>query len=171
MATITWSGLGGDTSFSTPGNWIGDVPPGAGDFVVIPAGATIDAASQTVDSLSTGTGAVLTVDGGNSFTMTNGTGVGINAGTIAVADNANLQLGGTVDNTGTISLNSAGDSTRLMLDSGTITLTGAGAVVMSDNPNNQIRGQGGIGGVTLLNQGNTISGAGLIGIGEGSTSL
>jgi hypothetical protein len=37
MASITWSGLGGNTFFGTPGNWIGNVAPGAADLAVITA--------------------------------------------------------------------------------------------------------------------------------------
>ncbi len=37
-ATRTWTGAGGDTNVSTPGNWQGSVAPGDGDDVVFPSG-------------------------------------------------------------------------------------------------------------------------------------
>jgi hypothetical protein len=38
-ATKTWSGLGGDANWMTPGNWMGGVAPVANDDLVFPAGA------------------------------------------------------------------------------------------------------------------------------------
>ena len=63
-----------------------------------------------------------------------------NAGTMAVSDGAMLPLSGTIDNTGTIALNSTGDPTELQLIGDGITLEGGGQVVLSDNDADMIVG-------------------------------
>ena len=83
-----------------------------------------------------------------------------NPGTMAIGDGAILPLGGSVDNSGTIALNSAGDKTELVL-SGGVTLEGGGAVTLSDNTGNAIVGNGAA--TTLTNLDNTITGAGRLG--------
>ena len=92
-----------------------------------------------------------------------------NAGTMAVSDSAVLPLGGTIDNTGTIALNSTGDQTELQIIGGGITLEGGGQVVLSDNNANMIVGT--TSASTLTNVDNTISGAGQIGTGDGTLTL
>ncbi len=85
----------------------------------------------------------------------------LNAGSMTIGDGATLPLGGTIDNTGTIALNSIGDGTELVVLSDGITLQGGGTLALSDNTANAIVG----GGVetTLTNRDNTILGAGRIG--------
>ena len=84
-----------------------------------------------------------------------------NAGTMAIGDGATLPLGGTVDNSGTIALDSAGGKTALVVPSGGITLEGGGEVTLSDNNGNAIVGGGAD--TTLTNLDNTIGGAGRLG--------
>ena len=84
-----------------------------------------------------------------------------NAGTMAIGDGATLPLGGTVDNTGTIALNSTGEGTELVVLSDGVTLQGGGTVTLSDNTENAIVGSGVD--TTLTNLDNIISGAGRIG--------
>ena len=57
-----------------------------------------------------------------------------NAGTMAVSDGAMLPLGGTIDNTGTIALNSTGDVHRASDRRRRLTLEGGGQVILSDSP-------------------------------------
>lgn len=45
LATDTWTGLGVDTNWMTPGNWSGNAAPVAGDSLIFPAG--VPSASQT----------------------------------------------------------------------------------------------------------------------------
>jgi hypothetical protein len=85
-------------------------------------------------------------------------------------DNDNIYLQGTLDNAGTLWLDSNGDSTSLILEGTTNTLTGGGTVLLSDNPNNRIFGAGGTTD-TLINVNNTIEGAGQIGINNGNNPL
>ena len=94
---------------------------------------------------------------------------------LLVNDGTTLSIGDTLTNTGTIMLASAGGATDLLLQSlfdnaplhsttRTITLLGDGSIILSDNPANLIGPTRSTD--TLINQGNTISGAG--GIGGGS---
>jgi autotransporter passenger strand-loop-strand repeat protein len=84
-----------------------------------------------------------------------------NAGDMTIGDGATLPLGGTVTNTGTIALNSAGEETDLVLLSGGVTLQGGGEVTLSDNAGNAIVGSGAD--TTLTNFDNIVSGAGRLG--------
>jgi hypothetical protein len=64
----------------------------------------------------------------------------ISAGTaISISDGQSLIMDGTINNQGTISLNSTGTTTQLIVPLGSVlTLTSGGTVVMSDNANNWI---------------------------------
>ena len=90
------------------------------------------------------------------------TGVTDNTGALLVNDGATLPLSGTVDNTGTITLASTGDTTKLLITD--VTLQGGGHVILSDNSQNIITGTSAD--ATLTNVDNTISGAGHLGDGQ-----
>jgi hypothetical protein len=85
-----------------------------------------------------------------------------NKGLLNVTNNTNLGLVGTINNTGTIQLASAGLTTSVSLFSQSATLTGNGQFLMSDSPANELIGN--LQSRTLVNNGNTISGSGQIGI-------
>ena len=59
---------------------------------------------------------------------------------MVVSDGAVLPLGGTIDNTGTIALNSTGDETELQIIGDGVTLQGGGQLTLSDNAENIIFG-------------------------------
>ena len=59
---------------------------------------------------------------------------------MAVSDGAMLPLGGTIDNTGTIALNSSGDQTELQIIGDGVTLEGGGQLILSDSSANIIVG-------------------------------
>ena len=88
----------------------------------------------------------------------------INSADMTIGDGAILPLSGTIDNTGTIALNSTGDETDLQLIQSGATLHGGGQIVLSDSDVNVISGTSS--NVTLDNEDNTISGAGQLGNGE-----
>ena len=111
------------------------------------------------------------------FTATDGTGSGHNAGTIIVRNNiitgplgqlfsttATLDIGGTFDNTGTISIDEKpkvlgvldADQRANLEITGATMLTGGGSVILSDLKANTIYGQNSC--VVLTNVDNTISG-------------
>jgi hypothetical protein len=87
-----------------------------------------------------------------------------NPGTMQIGDGSYLPLSGTINNTGTIQLNSTGEETDLQLIEHGIALTGTGHVVLSDRAENVISGTSAD--VTMTNVDNTISGAGQIGNGK-----
>ncbi|HSV77930.1 MAG TPA: Ig-like domain-containing protein, partial [Ramlibacter sp.] len=87
-----------------------------------------------------------------------------NAGTMTLADGSMLPLSGTINNTGTIALNSEGSYTLLQMIQHGVTLQGGGSVVLSDSDGNVISGS--VGPVTLRNVDNAISGAGQLGAGN-----
>jgi hypothetical protein len=88
------------------------------------------------------------------------------SGSVQVAGGARLVLAGAISNTGTIGLNSTGSQPLAI--HGSVTLQGGGHVTLSDNSNNSIVAD--VGGSTLTNVNNIISGAGTIG-GNGDQKL
>src|SRR4029077_6426458 len=84
-------------------------------------------------------------------------------GTYQGSNNSTTFLNGTINNSGTILLNSTGNFTDLRIADGTM-LTGGGSVILSDSPNNRIYGTLNSGAETLTNVNNTISGAGQFGV-------
>ena len=87
-----------------------------------------------------------------------------NTGTMSIGDGAMLPLGGTIDNTGTIAIDSTGDESDLEILVRGATLQGGGQVVLSDNSQNIVFG--GDPSAILTNVDNTISGAGQLGNGQ-----
>ncbi len=133
----TWN-ISGNGNWSTSGDWNpAGAPNSTGTNVCITNGAstvTLDI-SPNIASLQVGSG-----------------------NTLAIADNTALKVNGSsIINNGSITLNSAGKATSLVINSsGTVTLSGTGTVTLGNNTNNQINGPNA---GTLLNQ-QTIQGAG-----------
>ncbi len=92
-------------------------------------------------------------------------GLTISAGsTVATPNNTTTTLAGTITNNGTITLNSVGNGTSLLL-SGNVTLNGTGTLALSNNVSNQVYGS--TGSEQLTNgAGHTIEGSGQIGVGQ-----
>jgi hypothetical protein len=107
---------------------------GASSSVVLEGPLTINGGSLTTSS-----GGLIQVPGGQTITLTGLT----NSGTLAVQNNAAAIIGGTITNTGTIQLNSGGNFTELRILTPSATLQGSGTVTLSDNPNNLIFGNAG----------------------------
>ncbi|WLG43675.1 VCBS domain-containing protein [Pseudomonas sp. FP1740] len=87
-----------------------------------------------------------------------------NSGTLTIADGAIMPFGGSIHNSGTIELGSAGSATSLEILFRGATLTGGGQVLLSDNAQNVIFG--GSADTVLNNVDNRISGAGQLGAGQ-----
>jgi hypothetical protein len=134
----------------------------------IQAHTTDDANGNAVIDL--GAGGTITLLGVNQASLVAGDfqidqiPVTTNAGNTLIGDGATLPLDGTIDNTGTIALNSGGDVTSLRIGAGELTLQGGGNLTLSDNNQNYIAGS--MPGTTLTNVDNTISGAGQVGDGQ-----
>ena len=108
---------------------------------------------------STGSAAVIANTGTNLFNGATQT-VTIK-GEVIVANNEQLNITGTITNTGTINLQSAGNGTVLEVTSASLTLNGGGQILLSDNNNNYIYAAAGTD--ILNNVNNTIEGSGNLG--------
>jgi hypothetical protein len=164
MSGVHWAGaIDGD--FNTAADWSGGVVPGASDDAILDAAGgafRVRAASdESVASIQTATNATLDIAGmGTVFQTALGTGGGANAGAIQVRNQATLRLaGGTVRNTGAISLD---DATIDIAGSAGVTLTGGGTIALSDSADNRIAQLTPLTRSALVNINNTIAGAGYI---------
>ena len=90
--------------------------------------------------------------------------VTVNTNTIMLHDGSIMPFGGTIENSGTIKLDSTGRETDLQVLFRGLTLTGGGQVTLSDSDQNVI--VGGSADTALTNIDNTISGAGQVGAGQ-----
>ncbi|HZN84939.1 MAG TPA: hypothetical protein VFC01_35380, partial [Mycobacterium sp.] len=141
---------------------------GMTSYADVQANLANDASGQAV--LTLGDGMTITFDGvdaaalGASNFAFNQEPVTNNPDTMVVSDGAMLPLGGIVNNTGTIALDSDGAETKLELIQHGITLQGGGQFTLSDSGGNVILGTDPS--VTLTNVDNTISGAGQLGGGQ-----
>ncbi len=157
-------------STNTGGLVINSTTIGNASGTVSAAGGNVYLQSGTIQGglvSTTGTGAIVVqygnigaFDGASAGTLTT-------SGSVDVNNNGTLSLLGTIANTGTIALQSTNASTDLIIGDNTgstVTLTGSGTIALSDNGNNRIYGA--IGGDTLVNLNNTITGAGQIGAGQ-----
>jgi hypothetical protein len=83
---------------------------------------------------------------------------------LVIGNNTTLNLGSTVNNTGTVSLASAGNNTILEIDANGVSLSGKGAVTLNDHSNDLVFGAAASD--VLTNVDNTISGGGQLGDGQ-----
>ena len=119
-------------------NWSGGSTPGANDIIALTIAGTYTVTSNTnhtVLGVTTGANATLSIGHDSTFTATEGTATGANAGTITILDGSTLQIGGIVDNTGLINLSGNTTQTKLVAISNT-TFEGGGRIQMTDNVNN-----------------------------------
>ena len=141
---------------------------GFADFNDVAAHLSDDGAGNTVLTLASDE--TITLHGVNSASLNAGNfefnqqTVLENSANMIIGNGAALPLGGMIENTGVIDLNSTGGETDLQLIQSGATLHGGGQIVLSDSDANIISGTSS--GVTLNNEDNTISGAGLLGNGE-----
>ncbi len=116
-------------------------------------------------TVSTASGGLI-VNEGNSSLDGYSLGAVTLAGTLALSDNTTFHLYGSIDNTGTIQVNTASNSTSTNLIMGTqvTTLFGGGTIAMSNFANNRIYADNGA--EQLVNVDNTIVGAGQFGLNQ-----
>ena len=144
--TPIWAG-GASGNWGSAGNWVGGVP-GAGSVV------TINHGGANVSLSSAGNASSLTIGPGDTVTIANGQSLRIKKTTA---------VDGVITNAATLALNntSALNNTDLVIEGGDVTLTGGGQVTLSNSGNNRIYGTAATD--RLINENNTISGAGQIG--------
>jgi hypothetical protein len=171
---IYWTNTNGG-EFDTKADWDTDqVPPsnqvpGASDIAAMvataPALYTVDdddGTATTVAAFTTGPDTIFKISNDSSFAATEGTGTGVNAGEVEVEDKSALDVGGTLDNTGAITLNSTGHFTTLTFLKST-SMTGGGQLDLSNSSDNIIEiGGGGAAATIITNVNNTIQGSGKI---------
>src|SRR5262249_14654364 len=137
----------------------GTIQATGGGVVQLYNGNTVQGATLTTSGTVS---AIETVSGDRSITL-DGTAQGIltNSGSFVVVDNSTAFVKGTINNPGSIALNSVGNFTALELN-GNATLTGSGTVTLTDsnNPQNFILGASGS---DILTNPQTIQGSGNIG--------
>jgi fibronectin-binding autotransporter adhesin len=136
--TFTWSG-GASGSWNTTTNWTPNGTPST------TSNTCINTASSAVN-----------VSNGSTGTLQ----LGLSTDSLSINDNSSLTVAGSsIQNAGTITINSTGDNTFLDI-TGSTTLSGTGTLTMSNHIQNFIQGGG-----TLTNQ-STIQGSGQIGNGN-----
>ncbi len=148
------------SAFGTANDWTAGVVPGAADAAILadPGTYTVTATtSETVASVQTAAGATLAIIGG-VFTVSGGTGGGVNAGTITVKGGTSLDLGGAFANDGSVTLEAA--TAKMVVAAGGLGLSGAGFLSLDGGVI-----EGASASATLTNAGGIIEGDGDLGDG------
>ena len=149
MASYTWNGSANDGNYNNPANWTPNGVPGAADTAIIntSAAATITVSqSDAVQALTVGKLDTLSVSTGETYTI----GDAAATSTLSVA--------------GTLSLNSTGYDSDLIVNASTVTLSGAGEILLGNgNDNNRIYTN--TSGNQFVNVNDRIVGAGQLGAG------
>ncbi len=147
---------------STYNNHNGTIKATTGGIVQLSGNVTIQGGTFTTDS---GMGSLVETSNGSTDTL-DGTSQGAitNSGAFAVGNNSTAKVQGTINNTGSITLNGTLYHSNMILAANT-TLSGAGTVTLVDsgNPQNYIYG---VSGTSLLTNAQTIQGTGVIGNGQ-----
>ena len=129
--TDTWTGLGGDSNWSTAANWASGVAPIAGDDLVFPTGA---ARTSSVNDFVAGTNFnSITIDGaGFSFT---GNAIQLDDGVTATYASGTSTIGLATNLTGNQAIDVAAGGTLTLSGaisgSAAVTKTGAGVLLLS----------------------------------------
>jgi len=138
----SWTG-GASGNWSAAGDWSAGVPTTS-------TNACISTANSTV---------TLNIIGASTADLTLGS-----TDTLSFGNETQLTVNGnTISNSGTISLNSTGVPTELVMGTLNVTLSGTGTIDMSNNANNYITGSAPS---NMLTNQSTIQGSGNIGIGQ-----
>lgn len=128
FATYIWTGGAGTSTWGTAGNWAGGSAPSlVTDDVIVPSGASFWplAPATTIRSLTIDAGAQLTVGAG---TLNLG-GSLQNTGTITLNGAGNINVTGALSNTGIIVIASTGRPNKMDTDSGLVRYTAAGGAL------------------------------------------
>jgi len=141
--TDTWTGSGGNSNWSTAGNWNnGAITSGENILINLTTAATTDDQSFTIGTLTLS-------NAGDSVSLNN---------------NVQTTVSGNISNAGTITFNAAGNTTGLFLNN-SLTLSGSGSIVLTSGNNNYTGLLYGTSGAVLTTSSNIV-GAGTVGNGE-----
>jgi hypothetical protein len=168
MTTFTWNVAAGG-AYNTSGDWNQPGVPGSGDDAILPGFSgtpyTVTlTSSASIHSIQTAANATLSITTG-TYTDSSGTGVGVNAGVIAIGNSGVFNLTGAFDNTGAVNISSYNQAELEI--GGATSLTGGGQINLVEGTyaaSNLL--QGATAGTTLTNVDNTIAGAGQLGGGQ-----
>jgi RHS repeat-associated protein len=155
-AVVTWTGAAGDGLWSTANNWSSGSVPGNGDDAVITGNVSVthSSGSDTINTLTLGTGATLQITGASTINLQGAVGPQVtNDGTIDIGSSDGSTSGlllfsstpSSISGTGTINLENNGANVLEPNSADTLTI-GSGQTV--DAVNGQIGYSGGI----LINQ-------------------
>jgi hypothetical protein len=168
-STMTWTGAGTDSKWTTLGNWAGGTTPGPGDDLVFPAGATdLSAVNDFVAGANF-----------NSIKV-DGPGYALSGAAISLAQGITTTYSsGTSNNTidmqvrGTISVGAGGelDLVGVLTGSAGLTLAGGGKLVLGGSASNTYSGTTVDNGPTLVlsKSGGAIAVPGNLVIGDGTS--
>ena len=121
-------------NWTTPTDWSSPAGvPTTADVVMLDAPGAFKVtsnANETVYELNTVSTATLAIARGTALSVTNGTGAGVQAGTLSVGRGATLNISGAFDNTGTIWAQGGVVNINGALSGGATVISGAGWVVM-----------------------------------------
>ncbi|NNM85473.1 MAG: hypothetical protein HKL96_06940, partial [Phycisphaerales bacterium] len=159
---LVLDGNGGGAFVNTDGTNSGTISAvGTGSTVTLTGGAAL-----SNGTLSSSGGGAFYADSGSLANLTN-------AATFNIDNSATVTLIGTINNTGTINVNDAGNGTRLIIDSAGVTLKGGGTINLGVQPaantNNAIGSNNTVSVFTNIN--NTIQGYNNISYTLGSNNL
>ena len=141
-------------NWSTPTDWSSPAGvPSSSDVAMLDAAGTFQvtsSANETIFELNTVNTATLAIASGTAFTVTNGTGAGVQAGVVSAKAGATLNISGVFDNTGTIWAQGGTVNVNGALTGGVTAISGAGWVVMGQASSENISfSSGSTGGLVL----------------------
>ena len=144
----TSANWGTTTDWSSPAG-----VPTSSDVAMLDAAGTFQVtstANETIFELNTVSTATLAIARGTAFTVTNGTGAGVQAGVVSAKAGATLNISGVFDNTGTIWAQGGTVNVNGALTGGVTAISGAGWVVMGQASSENISfSSGSTGGLVL----------------------
>ena len=131
---------GTSANWSNAADWNSGLPVSS-DLVVLNAArrnyTVTSNADETIAELNTGRRATLSIASG-IFIITNGTGAGVQAGTVSIASGATLEIDGVFNNTGTILVNGGTLNVDGNISGGTTEIGGAGEMVIAQVNNENV---------------------------------
>jgi hypothetical protein len=151
---IYWKNTVPSGSFTSAGNWVQSAVPGVSDIAELATGAFVVVSSGSPVTVL-GVNVTGTLDIATDFTATEGTPIGANRGTVEVFQGAQFSVGGTLNNSGTINVNTG----TLAVQDFDLTVKGGGLL-----------GLGGTAASILVTAGRTLSNVDNTIVGEGTIS-
>ena len=135
--------------------------PASFDLAVLNAARTYQVTSttnQTIAELNTNSTATLEITKDSTFTITAGTGAGVQAGTVLIEKGSTLDISGAFDNTGTLWAQGGILNVDGSLTGGTTEISGSGQATLATASNENVLFQPNSAGKLVLDQATTYTG-------------